>query len=132
MSIRITTRKASTIEIPTNDDVITIDVMISCIDDTMQANMTISKQSQRGIATTYTINRDDIIDAIHIVTQQYYNNYFVPIVNAATDVKTKIIFSKCDLGMFNVTIDDNTTFKATHQQLIEIGRCFNYGCGANV
>lgn len=128
MTIRISTHKQSTIEAPTGDDLITIDVSIDCINDSNIANVTVAKQSERNVAKTYKCSRNDILDAIKIVTQQYHRSYYATATNYLTNEVTRINFERVDDDHYQMQIDFDITLDMTRDQLLSIGRCFTHGC----
>lgn len=127
MSMRITTRKMSTVEYTTADDTITIDVTIDCLDDGDHAYLAITKQSNEHVAMTYKCKRDEILKSINVVTRGYYGSYFAPAVKCITGEMVKIEFERVGNDFFNVSIDD-INLSMTRQQMITFSRCFDRGC----
>ena len=128
MTIRISTHKQSTIEATAGDDLITFDVSIDCINDSNIANVTVAKQSERNVAKTYKCSRNDILDAIKIVTQQYHRSYYATATNYLTNEVTLINFERVDDDHYQMQIDFNITLDMTRDQLLSIARCFTHGC----
>ena len=128
MTIRISTHKQSTIEAMADDDVVTIDISIDCINDSNIANVTVAKQSERNVVKTYKCTRDDILDAIKIVTQQYHRSYYATATNYLTNEVTRINFERVDDDHYQTQIDFDITLDMTRDQLLSFGRCFTHGC----
>ena len=128
MTIRISTHKQSTIEAPAGDDLITIDVSIDCINDSNIANVTVAKQSQRNVAKTYKCSRNDILDAIKIVTQRYHSSYYATATNYLTNEVTQINFERVDDDHYQMQIDFDITLDMSREQLLSFARWFAHGC----